>query len=92
MFFLSSKSARLAVKCQTYKEKVAEFATRGCMKANGHTYQAQKAADNGKLENKHKVLCSLLSISKNFNVGKMESTLYQYRPFSRFSCSGVEPD
>ena len=51
IFFMSAKNIRLMTRARTIREKLAEFARHGSMKAV--CYNLQKAADNGLLGQKH---------------------------------------
>ena len=68
IFFMSAKNIRLRIRARTIKEKLAELARRGSMKAV--CYNLQKAADNGLLEDRNTLKGLLEMVSNNFHVEK----------------------
>lgn len=54
IFFISAKNLRLKIRLRSIKEKLAEYARRGSMKAV--CYNLQKAADSGLLEDKNTLI------------------------------------
>ena len=80
IFFMSAKNIRLRIRARTIREKLAEFARRGSMKAV--CYNLQKAADNGLLEDRNTLKGLLETVSKNFHVEK-NGKRYQ-APFKLF--------
>ena len=80
IFFMSAKDIRLRIRARTIREKLAEFARRGSMKAV--CYNLQKAADNGLPEDRNTLKGLLETVSKNFHVEK-NGKRYQV-PFKLF--------
>lgn len=68
IFFISAKNLRLKIRLRSIREKLAEYARRGSMKAV--CYNLQKAADSGLLENKHTLKGMLETVARNFHVEK----------------------
>lgn len=78
--FLSAKNISLRIRARTIREKLAEFARRGSMKAV--CYNLQKAPANGLLEDRNILKGLLEMVSKNFHVEKNDKR-YQ-APFKLF--------
>ena len=68
IFFLTSKLTRKQVRCKTLKDQLVEFARRGSIKAV--SYQLQKAADMGMLEDKAVLKGLLEAVGRNLHVEK----------------------
>ena len=68
IFFISAKNLRLKIPLRSIREKLAEYAHRGSMKAV--CYNLQKAADSGLLENKNTLKGMLETVARNFHVEK----------------------
>ena len=80
IFFISAKNLRLKIRLRSIREKLAEYARRGSMKAV--CYNLQKAADSGLLENKNTLKGMLETVARNFHVEK-NGKRYQ-APFKLF--------
>ena len=75
LFFLKKKNIRLRIRVRSMKEKLAEFSSRGDMRAICH--QLTKAYDLKYFKNKDVLLSSLSTIAKNFHAKGKQGHRYQ---------------